>query len=280
MKKAKVKIPAKINLTLDISGVENGYHVLESLVASVDIFDTVTVKKRKDEILNLQFNGMPIGINGNKSNAYRAAERFKKEFATGGADIYIERDIPASAGLGGSSADIAGVLLAMQKLYDVKKDLTFIANELGSDVAYMLKGGYAVMRGRGDKVENVTGIKRKFYLNIITANQGVSTAESYNGYDRIGRLYPKNTSAAVKLLKDDDAENFLSVLKNDLFISSAQILPEISKNVDKLKKYGTALMTGSGSAVYGIYKTKKERNKAFKALKKEYGERIKKAQTL
>ncbi|MBQ9485599.1 MAG: 4-(cytidine 5'-diphospho)-2-C-methyl-D-erythritol kinase, partial [Clostridia bacterium] len=150
MKKAKVKIPAKINLTLDISGVENGYHVLESLVASIDIFDTITAKPRKDDILSVQFKGVAIGLSGNKSNAYLAAEKFKKEFATGGVDISIERNIPVAAGLGGSSADIAGVLLAMQKLYDVKKDLSFIANELGSDVAYMLKGGYAVMRGRGD----------------------------------------------------------------------------------------------------------------------------------
>ena len=237
MKKVKVKIPAKINLTLDISGVENGYHILESLVASVDIFDTVTVKPRRDDIINLRFNGVPIGISGNKSNAYRTAERFKKEFATGGADIYVKRDIPAAAGLGGSSADIAGVLLAMQKLYDVKKDLTFIANELGSDVAYMLKGGFAVMKGRGDKVDSVTGIKRKFYLNIITADKGVSTVESYTGYDEIGKMYPKNTSAAVKLLKDDDAENFLYVLKNDLFDSSAQILPEICRTVKKIR-YG------------------------------------------
>ena len=280
MRKAKIKVPAKINLTLDIEGVKDGYHILESLVASVDIFDTVCVKARKDNLIKVAFGGVPLGNNGKKSNAYYAAESFKREFGTGGVDIYIDRQIPVGAGLGSSSADISGVLNAMRKLYKVNRDVTYIANELGSDVAYMLKGGYAVMRGRGEHVERIEGIKRRFYLLIITGNSGVSTIESYKGYDKIGKLYPKNTSAAVKLLKEDDPDNFFTVLKNDLYESSAKILPEIRETVDKLKEYGAAVMTGSGSAVYGIYKTKKERDKVYKALSPDFGARLIKAKTL
>ena len=280
MKKAKVKIPAKINLTLDIQGVLDGYHILESLVASIDLFDEISVKPRKDDIISVRFCGIPVGVKSNESNAYFAADKFRKEFATGGVDVIIDRRIPVAAGLGGSSADIAGVLSAMKKLYKIKRDITFIANSMGSDVAYMLKGGYAVMKGRGDKVESVTGIKRNFYLLIITNAKGVSSAESYKGYDKIGKMYPKNTSAAVSLLKEDDADNFFSVLKNDLYESSALILPEIKTTVERLKKYGTALMTGSGSAVYGIYKTEKERDRAYKTLRREYGKRLIKAKTL
>ena len=168
----------------------------------------------------------------------------------------------------------------MRKLYKVNRDVTYIANELGSDVAYMMKGGYAVMRGRGERVEQIKGIKRTFYLLIVTGNSGVSTAESYKGYDKIGKLYPKNTSAAVKLLKEDDPDNFFTVLKNDLYESSSTILPEISETLDCLKEYGAAVMTGSGSAVYGIYKTKKERDKVYKALRPDFGARLIKAKTL
>ena len=280
MKKAKIKVPAKINLTLDIEGVKDGYHILESLVASVDIFDTVCVKARKDNLIKVAFGGVPVGNNGKKSNAYRAAESFKREFGTGGVDIYIEREIPVGAGLGSSSADIAGVLSAMRKLYKVNRDVTYIANELGSDVAYMMKGGFAVMRGRGEHVERIDGVNRTFYLIIVNGKIGVSSAESYKGYDKIGRLYPKNTSAAVNLLKEDDADNFFTVLKNDLYESSASILPEIKETLNRLKEHGTALMTGSGSAVYGIYKTKKERDKVYKALRPDFGERLIKAKTL
>ena len=280
MKKAKIKIPAKINLTLDIEGVKDGYHLLESLVASVDIFDTVYVKARKDNRIEVSSVGVPMYNNGRKSNACYAAESFKREFGTGGADIIIKREIPVGAGLGSSSADIAGVLSAMRKLYGINRDVTYLANELGSDVAYMLKGGFAVMRGRGERVERTEGIKRRFYLLIVTGKSGVSTVESYRVYDRIGRLYPKNTSAAVNLLKEDDAENFFTVLKNDLYESSVKILPEIKETVDRLKEYGAAVMTGSGSAVYGIYKTKKDRDKVYKALRPEYGTRLIKAKTL
>ena len=254
--------------------------MLESLVASVDIYETVCVKARKDNLIKVTFGGMPLGTSPQKSNAYYAAESFKKEFGTGGADIYIERNIPVGAGLGSSSADIAGVLSAMRKLYKINRDVTYIANGLGSDVAYMLKGGFAVMRGRGERVEMIEGVKRTFYLLIVMAKSGVSTVESYKGYDKIGKLYPKNTSAAVKLLKEDDPDNFFTVLKNDLYESSAKILPEIKETLNKLKQYGTAVMTGSGSAVYGIYETKKERDKAYKIFYPDFGDRMIKAKTV
>ena len=185
MKKVKVKIPAKINLTLDIEGVSGGYHLLQSLVVSVNIFDTVRIKARKDSDINVKFGGIPVGKAGKKSNAYIAAELFKKEFNCGGADINIKRRIPVAAGLGSSSADIAGVLIAYSKLYGIKRDLTDIAGELGSDVAYMLKGGLAVMHGRGDRVERVANVKRRFYVLIALAKGGVSTPESYKGFDKI-----------------------------------------------------------------------------------------------
>ena len=279
MKKTRVKIPAKINLTLDIEGVKDGYHVLESLVASVNVYDTITVIPRKEDFIRVFFKGVPAGVNGKNSNAYSAADAFRKEFSTGGVDIIIDRAIPVGAGLGGSSADIAGVLLAMAKQFDVKRDLSFLAANLGSDVTYMLNGGYAVMKGRGEKVARVY-VRRRFYVLIALGKKGVNTSESYKGYDKIGRLYPKNTSASVSLLKEDDVDNFFTVLKNDLFESSANILPEIKETLDKLKEYGAAVMTGSGSAVYGIYRTKKERDKAYKALRNDYGARLIKAKTL
>lgn len=280
MRKIKIKIPAKINLTLDVLGVKDGYHEIESLVASISIYDTITVRPRKENVISINFEGIPIGVNGKKSNAYLAAEMFKKEFGTGGADIYINRNIPVAAGLGGSSADIAGVLKGLSRFFGVKRDLNFIADSLGSDVSYMLSGGFAVMKGRGEQVEFITDIKRTFYLLIVLGTQGVSTGESYKGYDKLGKTFALSTPLALKLLKAGDADNFLKALKNDLYLSSAEILPEIQDTAERLKEYGTAVMTGSGSAVYGIYKTKKERDSAYKILRLFYGDRLLKAQTL
>ncbi|MBO4252279.1 MAG: 4-(cytidine 5'-diphospho)-2-C-methyl-D-erythritol kinase [Clostridia bacterium] len=280
MKKIKIKVPAKINLTLDILGAENGYHEIESLVASIDIYDTVTIRKRKESAITINFRGVPIGISGNKSNAYIAAEKFKKEFGTLGADIVIERNIPVAAGLGGSSADVAGVLNGLGKLFDIKRDLNFIADTLGSDTSYMLKGGYAVMKGRGERVEFIGGVKSTFYLLIAIGSRGVSTGESYGGYDKLKKNHKRATDIALKLLTEGDADNFLTTLKNDLYESSASILPEIRETVERLKEFGAAVMTGSGSTVYGIYKTKKERDEAYKFLRIFYGDKLLKAQTL
>ena len=280
MKKVKVKVPAKINLTLDITGAKDGYHVIESLVASIDVFDVISVKKRKENYVSVAFSGLPAGVAGEKSNAYLAAQAFVKEFKTGGADITVERHIPAAAGLGGSSADIAGGLIAMGKLYRTRRALTDIANGLGSDVAYMLNGGFAVIKDRGEIVERVPNVKSKFYLLIVAGSKGVSTSESYKGYDKLGKSHRKRTAAAVGFLRERDFDNFFKALKNDLYFSSAQILPEIKETLTRLKKFGAAVMTGSGSAVYGIYKTKKERDKAYKALFADYGDRLIKATTL
>ena len=280
MKKIKIKIPAKINLTLDVLGEKDGYHEIESLVASIDIYDTVIVKPRKENVISINFSGVPIGLNGKKSNAYFAAEMFKKEFGVGGADINISRDIPVAAGLGGSSADIAGVLKGLSRFFGVNRDVKFIADSLGSDVSYMLNGGFAVMKGRGEKVEFIQNVKRTFYLVIVLGSRGVSAGESYKGFDKLGKKTVKITPIALKLLQEDDADNFLKVLKNDLYLSSAAILPEIQNTAERLGEYGKALMTGSGSAVYGIYKTKKERDSAYEFLRIFYGDRILKAQTV
>ena len=280
MKKIKIKVPAKINLTLDVLGEKDGYHEIESLVASIDLYDTIIVKPRKENVISVNFREIPQGLNGKKSNAHLAAEMFKKEFGVGGADIIIEREIPVAAGLGGSSADIAGVLKGLCRFFGVNRDVKFIADSLGSDVSYMLNGGFAVMKGRGEKVEFIQNVKRTFYLVIVLGSRGVSAGESYKGFDDLGKKTVKSTPIALKLLREDDSDNFLKVLKNDLYLSSAAILPEIQSTAERLGEYGTALMTGSGSAVYGIYKTKKERDSAYKILRLFYGDRLLKAQTV
>lgn len=280
MRKVKVKIPAKINLTLDIKGERNGYHVLESLVVSVDVYDTIKISQRRENVITLSFSGVPAKVSAKNSNAYFAAEKFRKEFSTGGVDIEIERGIPVEAGLGGSSADIAGVLNGMQKLFGVKRDISYIADSLGSDVTYMLSGGFAVLKDRGEVVEKISGVKRRFYLLIVLGTEGVSTADCFREYDRQGKNYARCTPIAVKLLREDDIDNFFKTLKNDLLFSAESLLPEIKDTLATLKQYGKAEMTGSGSAVFGLFKSKRERDKAYKAVLPKFGNRLIKAQTI
>ena len=137
MRKVKVKIPAKINITLDVlDKTPDGFHDLKSLVASINIYDKITLKKRKDVFISLKEKGNVTGLQ-EENNAYKTAKKFMAKYDTPGVNIVIDKKIPIANGLGGSSADIAGVLIAMKKLYKVDCDLSELASELGSDVCYM-----------------------------------------------------------------------------------------------------------------------------------------------
>ena len=279
MKKVKIKIPAKINLTLDVLGIKNGYHEISSLVASINVYDVITLTPRKEDVITVSFSGVPISCESKKSNAYFSADAFRKEFSTGGVDIKIKRGIPVAAGMGGSSADMAGVLNGLKKLYGVTKDVEFIAEKLGSDVNYMMQGGYAVISDRGEIVTPVNS-RQKLYLVILLGSKGVSAGESYKEYDKLNKTYNKATDIAVKLLEEGDILNLFKALKNDLTEASGNILPEINYSLGVLSQHGTAFMTGSGSAVCAVYKTAKERNRVYKKLTPVFNEKVLKAETL
>ena len=165
MKKVKVKAYAKINLILDVVGVEGNFHALKSLVCSIDLADDVVIKKRKDGKIILKKSGIPYDCPLEKDNAYRSAVSYLNDGQ--GVSIKIKKRIPVGGGLGGSSADIAGVLNALDLLYDGQKDKQKIADQLGSDSKYMLKGGYAILEGRGDKISYLNQ-NRQFYILVLT----------------------------------------------------------------------------------------------------------------
>lgn len=279
--KTKVKIPAKINLSLDITGKNGNYHDLKSLVTSVGIYDVVTVKKRKDDRITLKEKGKRTNLPAEKNNAYKAADFFRKKFNVSGVDITVKKNIPLSSGLGGSSADIVGVLKAMDKIFDTHADLKALCDELGSDTGYMLFGGLAEISGRGDKVEKIPFVK-PLYLLFITEDREISSGECYKKYDEEKLSFTPVTDTAKEKLIKGDVSGFLLCLKNDLYFAAVKILPALSKNISALEKAGAykALMTGSGSAVYGIFTDRNKRNKAYKRLKAEYKKHIIKAKTL
>ena len=281
MKKTKVKIPAKINLALDVVGVKDGFHMLETLVASVNIFDEIVVKKRTDGKITLTERGIKSGCPLEKNNAYKAAKRYIETFGETGADIILEKNIPVGGGLGGSSADIAGVLKGLNILFGGNRDIKPLADELGSDSGYMLNGGYAILRGKGD-IEEKVNFSDKIYLLIIKEEGQVNSGACYKTFDELGKTFPPSSTLAAKKLEKGDFEKFCSLIKNDLTSSAVKILPNIGKNIDRLKSTlaKAALMTGSGSCSFAVFENKSKRDKAYKKLKKEYGKKLIKANTI
>ena len=280
MKKIVIYAPAKVNFTLDILGTEGNYHKIKTLVSTIDLFDKITIKKRKDSRINLVMKGFAVDCEITENNAYKAAKAFVDKYKTLGVDIVVDKKIPVGAGLGGSSVDIAGVLNGMKKLFETDEVLS-IANSLGSDSGYLLDGGFAVLTGRGEKVEK-KDIKEKLHLLIITEEKKITSKESYNLFDKQAKAYRPCTASAEKALVEKDFYRFCLILKNDLTSASVSKIEEIKANLIALKKAGAAaqIMTGSGTAVFGVFASKNQRQKAYKALYPLYKDKLIKAQTI
>jgi 4-diphosphocytidyl-2-C-methyl-D-erythritol kinase len=272
----KQKIPAKINLTLDIVGKTTNYHKIKSLVASINLYDTITVKKRRDNLITLSENGFKANCPVEENNAYKTAKVFMDMFFTPGVDIFVKKKIPLAGGLGGSSADSVAVLKAMNKLYDINGAMSPLALKIGSDTCYMLKGGFAVLSGRGTEVERVRS-KHKLYLIIIVDETGVPAKDGYSLYDKMDIEKNPTTDLAVSLITKRSKgalEHFSAMVKNDLYLPAVEKVPAIKTNVDNLIESGAIASTvsGSGSCTYGIFKSRIKRNKAYKKLLELYPE--------
>lgn len=252
----RIKAYAKLNLTLSVIGSSGGYHMLDSLVCSVDLFDLIVLKKRKDDKVTIEMHGQDTELLPyEQNNAVKAAESYIKAFGTRGADIKIFKNIPLGAGMGGSSADAAGVLRGMTKLYGAgsEKQLKELADSLGSDTGYMLTGGYARLTGRGEKVEHIDSKLRLNFL-MLKPRGGVSTAECYRLYDAMPQPI-KSSQNAIQAVISGDRAALGECLSNALYAPAATLNPDVKTAFDELKSFSPlgVCMTGSGSAVFALF---------------------------
>lgn len=257
MNYVRVKSYAKINLTLDITGVNGGYHTIDSVVASVDLYDLIAVKKRRDKLVSVTMHGEGSeSISYEYNNAARAAELFIARFGTDGVDITVWKNIPMGAGLGGSSADVAGVLNAMAKLYEVNDTRTLkqLADGLGSDSGYMLTGGFARLTGRGDKVERLkSGVKLD--IGLLIPKSGVSTAQCYSLCDSTGANAKFTSEEAQKAVLAGSKQDIGASLSNGLYAAAIRLNGDVKECYEQLKAFDPlgVNMTGSGSGVFAVF---------------------------
>lgn len=245
---------AKINLALAITGLRpDGYHELESVMQSIGICDRIRV--------TLVESGLECSCgewSGPENLAYRAAQIFLAGLnKTTGINIEIEKSIPVQAGLGGGSADAAATLQALNKLFQEpysQEQLKTLAAQLGADVAFCLKGGTQWATGVGEELQALP-CAPKIDLVIIKPRQGVNTASAYRTFDQEGEFSYLDYDQWQGALKSGKTEAIVPLLYNDLEPASMKLLPEIARvKEDLVKQEGClgALMSGSGSAVFGI----------------------------
>ena len=260
MKTVSVNAYAKVNFTLDILGREGGYHLLDSLVSTVSLFDSVTATARTGGKTTVSFTG--VGTEGipPRNNALRAAEAFSDAFSMAGADITIDRKIPVGAGLGSSSADAAGVLRALAALYGISDTvrLKAIADSLGSDTGYLLTGGWARMTGRGEQIAPIADMPALSLLLLIPP-AGVSTPQCFAAFDRRAETFSPRTNRAIGCLRAEGAKG-AHAFGNALARAAEELNPEVAALLSEaasLSEYGFG-MTGSGSACYAVFASQEE----------------------
>lgn len=243
-KKIKVKAFAKINIALAVYGCENGMHPIDSIVTNVDIFDTITLQAREDKDIVICYDNTttPKG-----DTTKKMAKLLQKTYDTRGLNINIIKRIPMSAGLGGSSADAAGIARGMSQLFELGVIPNDLLLKIGSDVPYMYIGGAKRIRGIGEQIENIT--LPKLYYALIVPPTGTNTAEAYNLFDKVGGEQP-NIDEILQRMGTSLPYDTTNALQR----AAEMLNPNIKSALSLLKNAGftKTVMSGSGSCVIGM----------------------------
>ena len=266
----KIQTPAKINPLLYILGKrEDGFHELYMHMVPVSLFDTLTFAKNKNQGLKFQIKGSSLSELDEENLVVRAVRAFEQVSRIKvNYDILLEKKIPFGAGLGGGSGNAAGTLKVLNYLFRnstqssgliPQETLHEIALELGSDIPFFLKPGPTEIRGRGEKFNNLPDYP-KFHVVIIKPSFSISTPEAYR------YCIPKRDVIFPRIKSFDE---LVSVMNNQFESSLLVQYPVLSKLKTLLLENGAfgALVTGSGSAVFGVFNKKNTQNQAYKELK-------------
>ena len=271
----RVSAYAKINLSLRVLGVRpDGYHELRTMFQSIALHDTLTARVRRGPFaLECDDPACPA----DETNlVWRAAERVwaasGRRGTMRGVEVRLAKRIPLQAGLGGGSSDAAAALRVFGSLWRVNQpSLRDIAATLGADVPYFLEGGTVLGLDRGDLLYPLLDHPAA-WVTLVVPPFGVSTAEAYRWWDEVrgsdvGRALSGPASDHQNVGRALSGPAF----ENDLQGPVAAHHPEIARIVSALQKAGAfhAAMSGSGSAVFGLFNRRAAAERATRVLQKK-----------
>ena len=271
MDKVTVLAPAKLNLSLDIVGLlPGGYHALDMVMQAVTLYEKVELEKSRE--ITLELPGSPLKAD-EKNTAWQAARRFLEAAGIrGGAWITVHKAIPAQAGMAGGSADAAAVLVGLNRLYGGPLSfcrLLELGAQVGADVPFSLMGGTCRVQGKGDILKALPPCPDCRFV-IVMPEEGVSTPAAFARYDRMPAAYHLDVEALEEAVRKKDLAALCGAAGNALQPCSGT--EETEHICRRLRQEGaiTALMTGSGAAVFGIFADEAGAEQARRALGKEY----------
>lgn len=270
----KIKAYAKINISLDVVGKrEDGYHLLEMIMQTVDLYDIVEVQKI-DSGIKLECDKYYVPTD-ERNIAYKAAVLFKEAYKINeGVYINITKNIPVCAGLAGGSTDGAAVLKLMNKLFDINasdEELKKIAVKLGADVPYCINGGTALCEGIGEKITQLKPFRDKI-LVLIKPPFGVSTKVVYKEFDLSRVVFHPNTKELIENIENDNLEFVANNMKNlleNVTLRKHRAILNIKENTKIYGCLGT-MMSGSGPTVFAFFDDMYKAQLCYDYMKSKY----------
>jgi 4-diphosphocytidyl-2-C-methyl-D-erythritol kinase len=256
--------PAKVNLFLKVTSKRpDGYHNLVSIVDVISLYDVMHIREAsKGEVIVRDDRGLLP--QGGANTIYRAIMLMKERYSIdSGVEVYVEKRIPPGSGLGGGSGNAATAMKELVRLWGLRveeSELAELGRRVGADVPLFLYGKPCVMRGVGERISPID-LPAICYI-IVYPNAVVSTRDVYNSLRIVLTKEENEVKFSGKFLRVRDVAE---ILENDLEEAAFLICPQIKTIKERLKKAGAlgSLMTGSGSAVFGVFEDKAEAQKAL-----------------
>lgn len=277
---------AKVNLLLRVLGRrEDGYHEIETVFQTVTLHDRLTFQSGEGDELEIICDSPEVPA-GPENLVHRAAEALRARYGVRrGARVTLEKMIPAQAGLGGGSSDAAVALVGLARLWEVgaaREELAEVGARLGSDVPFFLTGGTALGTGTGVAVTPLRDV-RETPLVVVAPGAKVSTAEAYKALN--ARALTKEGAAATLSVSRAESRfsgSLCEVMRNDFEPVVLGLWPEIGRAREGLLGAGArcALLSGSGSSLFGVFDSEAEAERARRALGAEGGWRVRACKTL
>ena len=270
----RVKAPAKINLSLAVTGKQLYFHDVELVMTTIDLADYITVSilpASDGIIIKSECAVMPRG----KSNLiYQAAKLFMKQFnIKSGVEIEVEKNIPIAGGLAGGSSDAAATFKGLRELFNIDctdEELCALGAKIGSDIPFCIIGGTALATGRGEIITPIKSMPKCFTI-IVNPRMSASTRDIYAGF-RLENADYINTKAMVDAIENEDFNEICALLANNLEPVTTEIFPVINDIKKELIANGAngVRMSGSGPTVFALVYTEKKAKHLYNQMKKTF----------
>lgn len=263
----KINSYGKINLFLDIEGkLPNGYHLIKTVMQSIDLYDEIYLENLNENKIIIECNNSNIPVN-EKNTCFKAAILIKEKYhINSGVLIRINKVIPSEAGLAGGSSNSAAVIRGLNKQWDLnisEDEMLEIGLRIGADVPFCLVGGTYLAEGIGEKLTKLNDFKWNHIL-VVKPDFSMSTAFVYNNLSsEFYNSYSNNE--IIKYISNNEFEKTAFSTSNTLEKVVKNFHPEITTIKELMINNGalTSCMTGSGSAVFGLFSDENSLKKAF-----------------